>query len=520
MNTPSDTEFQAIALYSETGETWFVSDASETKRPLTWEKNDRVTKIVIGKPPIDEEKSPISVSMPENLAELYKNLTHLHLWQIENLTELPKLPEKLEWLDLRGCSGLTKLPTLPALITDLDFGGCESLGELPSPTPALQRLYLNDCLSLPNDELTAFWRDLRKLSPPPKLIEFDASRCQAIASLKGVPKTVEKLVLQGCEHLEQVTGLEDFSRLRHLNLADCVRLKSISGLPERPTERGPSLPFRGLQYVQLTNCENLTHFMNQTIGPYDRGTDEQPNVAEKLYSRRKFGDKLAVSAHAKLLLLGDGRVGKTTLSKRLMWDSLTESQRNSGNYEHLRPRKKEDFTHKIRFTRWHTPLKLSETAAKETNSRAEAAGIEAACRADGTIDGTVRIWDFGGQEIYHQTHRIFAAEGSVFLLVWKASPPDLKSLAGEIPVDVLPEEWNEWNRSRPLDYWIDYVYSIRPDAKIALVCTEVPRGSDTYPSWTNRASAISSIRDGVSKWVGNPMKLGSMGKSTHASLQR
>ena len=30
---------------------------------------------------------------------------------------------------------------------------------------------------------------------------------------------------------------------------------------------------------------------------------------------------------------------------------------------------------------------------------------------------TVHVWDFGGQEIYHNTHRLFASEGTVFVIV-------------------------------------------------------------------------------------------------------
>ncbi len=75
--------------------------------------------------------------------------------------------------------------------------------------------------------------------------------------------------------------------------------------------------------------------------------------AKTLYSRRKFGRELTASAHAKLLLLGDGRVGKTTLSKRLQWDCLSPEQQRDPQFSHLRPGK-EPFTHGVRFSLWNT----------------------------------------------------------------------------------------------------------------------------------------------------------------------
>ncbi|MDA1051844.1 MAG: TIR domain-containing protein [Planctomycetota bacterium] len=465
-----------IALFSETGEHWFDDQAPDQQRPFTWDANDAVTKMVIGTPPSGGEEQQIAVSIPADLSALYKNLTHLHLWQISDLEQLPKLPNGLLCLDVRGCEQLRSLPSLPDTVEDLDVAGCKQLAQLSNAPKSLRRLYLNGCIALEEDLLSAFWLELARIQADSHLAEFEAARCPAVTSLRRIPRSVTRLVLQGCENLRDVRNLHEFPQLRHLNLSDCSSVKDIPGVPDR------------LQYVQLHGSDQLKQFMGQDIGPFDRGTAERPNVAKTLYSRRKFGNELTTSAHAKLLLLGDGRVGKSTLAKRLQWDCLSAGQQADPQFAHLKPRVDEKFTHKVRFSLWKTPLRLNEETANRLNEQAASAGVPVPpCRDDHSIDGSIRIWDFGGQEIYHQTHRLFVAEGSVFLILWMEKEVDWDQLLKEKPKHgITDDEWREWNRARSLDYWIDYVRSMRRNAKIALVCTRVPNGQP-HPPWTARA---------------------------------
>ncbi len=99
----------------------------------------------------------------------------------------------------------------------------------------------------------------------PALVEFDGSRCPAAVSLKHIPRSVRRLVLNGCKNLTDVSALPEFSRLRHLNLGSCPNLLEIPGIPD------------DLQYVQLFGSDRLQRFMCQDIGPYERGTEERLN---------------------------------------------------------------------------------------------------------------------------------------------------------------------------------------------------------------------------------------------------
>ncbi|MEH2302831.1 MAG: COR domain-containing protein [Nostoc sp.] len=81
---------------------------------------------------------------------------------------------------------------------------------------------------------------------------------------------------------------------------------------------------------------------------------------------------------AKLLIIGEGGVGKTTLAKKI------EDQ----NYQ----LKEEDSTKGIEVIHWRFPME---------NGR----------------EFRVNIWDFGGQEIYHATHQFFLTKRSLYVLV-------------------------------------------------------------------------------------------------------
>ena len=83
---------------------------------------------------------------------------------------------------------------------------------------------------------------------------------------------------------------------------------------------------------------------------------------------------------AKVLLIGEGNVGKTSLSAALRGDAFVER----------RP-----FTHGIEIQ----PVVLHHPDAVE--------------------DMTIRLWDFGGQEVYRITHQFFFSQRALHLVVWK-----------------------------------------------------------------------------------------------------
>lgn len=112
---------------------------------------------------------------------------------------------------------------------------------------------------------------------------------------------------------------------------------------------------------------------------------------------------------AKILLVGDGSSGKTSLTRRLLGESFNKNERT---------------THGIRIKNW-------ETVAN-----------------DKTIK--VNLWDFGGQEIMHATHQFFLSKRSLYVLVLdgrRDEKPEywlryVESFGGDSPIIVVLNKYD------------------------------------------------------------------------------
>lgn len=115
----------------------------------------------------------------------------------------------------------------------------------------------------------------------------------------------------------------------------------------------------------------------------------------------------------KLILVGRGAVGKTTLVHRLVKDEFKTFRRTPG----------------VQITKW--PMTI---AGKEARAH---------------------IWDFGGQEIMHETHRFFMTERALYLVLLSGREGSedhdadywlslVRSFAGDVPVIVLLHKWDDY----------------------------------------------------------------------------
>lgn len=107
--------------------------------------------------------------------------------------------------------------------------------------------------------------------------------------------------------------------------------------------------------------------------------------AIKEYLRSSKGHNKKVY-EAKLIVVGQGGVGKTCVCNRLIEDKYSDEEKT---------------TEGIAIKNW---------------------GIKAPGNAQ--IDIRINVWDFGGQEIYHSTHQFFLTRRSVYLLIWDARQED------------------------------------------------------------------------------------------------
>ena len=189
--------------------------------------------------------------------------------------------------------------------------------------------------------------------------------------------------------------ISNLKNLKRLNLSN-NRLTYIS---EKLSQ------LRKLSYLNLFN-NNLTDIsekianmpslneINLEGNPFDMLPPEI--VARGIQSIRNFYKELEEKDflyEVKLILVGQGRVGKTCLSKAIV----------TSNYQ------LEDIesTEGININRWIIP-------------KEEIAIINPKIQRDFQIN----IWDFGGQEIYHSTHQFFLTKRSIYLLVTESRKED------------------------------------------------------------------------------------------------
>jgi internalin A len=122
----------------------------------------------------------------------------------------------------------------------------------------------------------------------------------------------------------------------------------------------------------------------------------------------------------KFMILGNGRVGKTQICRRLRGEEYDDTQPS---------------THGIDVS--STPLALSATE---------------------TIN--LKIWDFGGQDIYHSTHALFLKSRALFPLIWTPQSEAAKEHA----------HGGFTFRNQPLGYWLAYVRAFGvPDSPVLVI---------------------------------------------------
>ena len=149
-----------------------------------------------------------------------------------------------------------------------------------------------------------------------------------------------------------------------------------------------------------------------------------------------LADGAVEARDVKLMVLGNGRVGKTQLCRRL--ESL--------GYDDALPS-----THGI----------VVESFDLSHGARADFA--------------RVHIWDFGGQDIYHGAHSLFMRANAVFVLVWAPEFESGVQVHGGLTF-----------RNYPLRYWVDYVRQLGgQDAAVLIVQTRCDTQRD------RRASPVS-----------------------------
>jgi internalin A len=315
--------------------------------------------------------------------------------RLTNLTEL----------DLRG-NKLTTLPPEIGLLTNLTeliLSG----NQLTAVPPEIGQLSNLTALDLSRNQLTAVPPEIGQLV---NLTELTLHKNQ----LTAVPPEIGQLVnltglyLSGNQLTAVPPEIGQLSKLTELDLGN----NQLEFLPTFLTHL-PHLKELHLYGNPLLKIP--TELTGQDWGSHK--TDPQPIL-------EAYFQQCAPLHQLKLLLLGEGEVGKTSLVERLL---------------HNHPPSNSGKTIGLDIHPWQIELETAPT----TTSTPQKAQI------------AVNVWDFGGQEIYHATHQFFLSHRSLYLLLLDARQDD------------------EANR---LAYWLQLIQSFGGNSPIILVVNKIDYG--------------------------------------------
>ena len=314
----------------------------------------------------------LSKNLLRSLPEAFKSLQKLQRLDISYnyLTQFPEALTRLDRLLQLSLIGnqITELPQAIDRLKSLRiiYLNNNQLSELP-PTfgnlSNLQRIYIS------NNVLEQFPTTLLQLKSL-QMLDFRNNLINTLPEQIGSLNLLEYLdVAQNC-----LNGLpESLADLSELQLLD-LRSNRIAHLPAGIVR----LP--NLQYLYLNDNPIETP-------PPEIAARGLPAVRTYFREVEKAKEKDFLY-EIKLLLVGEGRVGKTSLAKSLTIPNYTLEEQQS--------------TEGIDIQAWIIP---KEELNLSKNFR-------------------VNLWDFGGQEIYHATHQFFLTKRSVYVLVTESRKED------------------------------------------------------------------------------------------------
>lgn len=329
------------------------------------------------------------------LPEVIGQFTQLQTLDLSD-NQLTALPEaigqltQLQSLDISD-NGLTALPDSLRYLTELRLLNL-MINELHDVPPSIER-----CRSLEHIYLDA--NNITNL--PPAFGELSNLKHLQLGNEVGNPigelpycvrslKNIESLHAWDCQLETLPDWLVELPKLKELSLGN----NNISDIPE------------SLSYTQTLQKLVL---INNPLNPELAAAYEQGLDTVKAYLRAKAQEQIVLN-EAKLILVGEGEVGKTCLMDALADEAW----------------QKHESTHGIQIR----PVVVTDA------------------ESDRVI--TLNGWDFGGQRVYRPTHQLFFSSPAVYLVVWKPREGPQQGLVKE---------------------WIKLVTHREPEAKILVVAT-------------------------------------------------
>lgn len=350
-----------------------------------------------------------SLELTDDQTSFLKDLPHL---QALNLTEnkltrfdFTDSMKEMRLVDLSLNSGLQTVSfsaTLPLLEKlDLSESGIKSL----TVPKGLERL---SSLDLRKNALT----DIVFEWDCPALVSLDLSENRLTILSLPVGFGALKYLYLNNNQLEHLSVASNLPCLKTLHL----RENKLKTLPEDFLTPYPGLETLYLQKNPLPDA--IRGFFEE---------NEYLNSLEtiQMYFREMSKGK-ALDNETKVLLVGNGNVGKSCLVERLVYDRFNPEWNS---------------THGIVLERY------------------DKTGFEYA----------LNLWDFGGQDIYHATHRLFMQSDAVYLALWDWETENKEHT--ELEENGKTRAYKNYR----LSYWLDYARSLGKRSPVIVVQTKSGR---------------------------------------------
>ncbi|MEM7796420.1 MAG: COR domain-containing protein [Cyanobacteria bacterium P01_C01_bin.118] len=308
--------------------------------------------------------------IPDAIGQL-QSLTQLNL----NSNQIKEIPDaigqlsslhKLALMD----NGIQEIPDLIAEIESLQYLDLDSnqITQIPDSLAQIRSL---QTLDLRNNQIHLIPDSLAQLSSLQNLY-LQSNQIQKIPDSLAQLQSLKQLYLESNQIKEIPDSLESLEQLQKLD----VRYNPLPIAPE-------------------------------ILGPSEANEEPGPVSGIFNYCRQLRSGNVRPLNEAKLILVGQGSVGKTSLIKRLTKNSFNPN---------------EEQTDGLSVSNWTLNVN--------------------------TKDVRLNVWDFGGQEIYHATHQFFLTKRSLYLLVCNCRTSE------------------EENR---LDYWLKLIQSFGDKAPVIIV---------------------------------------------------
>ena len=302
------------------------------------------------------------------------------------LLELPAVLQALQYLDVSDNIGLQSLTFEKGLSNLKSFDASDSgLTEIHFPMgfDSLEKIDIS------RNKLAKC--DIAENIPKLTTLDLSGNELVSFTLLDGF-ETLRFLYLAG-NKLETISFPQSLPKLKTLNLRQNQLYKK-----EWPIDFLDAFPLLETLYINENPMPDAIRLIVDERGRQNQLVDVKNYLVEMAKGVEKDNE-------VKVLVLGNGNVGKTCFVQRLV--------------------------HKKKIKKWNSThaINLEEFPYK---------------------DYLLNLWDFGGQDIYFATHRLFMQSNAIYLVLWDLTTATKAVTPIEENGTIV--EYNNYN----LSYWLDY----------------------------------------------------------------